>query len=81
MEPLRYRYNLIVGVFRNQDTAEDVCAGARAEGYDPFYIRFENGAMAVCLASSSSLVELSKTVASARSKAVCPRDAWIYRRK
>lgn len=74
---LENRYNLVIGVYRNKDTADAQCNLARKKGYNPYYIPFDGGVNAVCLCGSDFLADILDVVSKADSK-VCPKDAWIY---
>lgn len=71
------KYNLIIGVYRNEEAARSHFDLALNKGYKPSFIKFENGAQALCLAGSNNPDIILDIVSKADSK-VCPDDAWVY---
>lgn len=77
-EKLGYRYNLIIGVFRNRFIADSKYQIASNRGFSPFLIPFNGGINALCLCSSDSLGDVLDVYITGRKANVCPSDAWVY---
>lgn len=77
-EQLKYRYNLIIGVFRTKSIVDSECKAASDSGFQPFLIPFNGGINALCLCGSDSLGVVADTYVAGRKAKICPRDAWVY---
>lgn len=77
-EELEYKYNLIIGVFRNKSIADAKYKVASDWGFSPFLIPFNGGVNALCLCGSDALKDIVNAYAGGRTAGVCPRDAWVY---
>lgn len=74
---LEYRYYLIVGIYRNAETAGSHLDSARKAGFSPLCIELGDGMRAVCLAGADSPEKILE-VRAAAAPGVCPPDAWVY---
>lgn len=78
LEKLEYRYNLIIGVFRNRSIADSKYKMASDCGFSPFLIPFNGGINALCLCGSDSLGDVVEVFVGGCAAKICPRDAWVY---
>lgn len=76
--PLQKKYNVIIGVYRNEKIADAQMNDAQARGFSPFKIPFKGGVNAVCLASSDSFSELESLVIRGKRSGICPNGTWVY---
>lgn len=77
-EDVPFRYNAVIGVFRQKATAESLSAKCLLKGYNPYFIFYEQGVRAVCLCGSDTLSVLAASLASASYKGDCPKGTWVY---
>ncbi len=74
---LEARYYVIVGAFMFRSNAEALLKKAKAAGYQPAIINFNNGMNAVGLAPCSNIVDAKEALKSVRKESFCPKDVWI----
>lgn len=72
------KYNVIIGVYRKEETANKQISTVSAQGFTPFLITFPAGEIAVCLGAADDVHELCYIISSGRQANACPKDAWIY---
>lgn len=74
---LEARYYVIVGAFMFRSNAEALLKKAKASGYQPAIINFNNGMNAVGLSPCSNIVEAKEALKSVKKESFCPKDVWI----
>lgn len=74
---LEARYYVIVGAFMFRSNAEALLKKAKAAGYQPAIINFNNGMNAVGLAPCNNIVDAKEALKSVRKESFCPKDVWI----
>ncbi|MCQ2166284.1 MAG: hypothetical protein MJY49_02490 [Bacteroidales bacterium] len=80
-KPVKDKYSIIVGVFRNAASASRIVEKAKAKGFGAYLIRFPDGVNAVCLDGGGSPAAFPELITKARKEGLCPSDAWIYVKK
>ena len=74
---LEARYYVIVGAFMFRSNAEALLTKAKAAGYQPAIINFNNGMNAVGLNPCNNIVAAKEALKTVRKEAFCPKDVWI----
>ncbi len=74
---LKYRYYIIVGVFRESVNARSIFNAASEKGYSPVLINTCSGKLAVGLAPTNSRTKVEQMYNKVRREAFCPKDAWV----
>jgi menaquinone-dependent protoporphyrinogen IX oxidase len=68
---------LIVGAFMFRSNAEALLNKAKAAGYQPAIINFNNGMNGVGVSPCNNIVEAKEALKAVRKEAFCPKDVWI----
>ena len=74
---LEARYYVIVGAFMFRSNAEALLNKAKAAGYQPAIISFNNGMNAVGLSPCNNIVDAKEALKAIRNEAFCTKDVWI----
>ena len=74
---LEARYAVIIGAFMHRANAEALFKKAKAAGYAPSLISFNNGLIAVGVSPSNKIVEAKEALKKVRMERFCPVDVWI----
>lgn len=74
---LEARYSVIIGAFMLRSNAEALFKKAKAAGYSPSLISFNNGMVAVGVCPSNTIIEAKEGLKKVRMEWFCPVDVWI----
>ena len=74
---LKYRYYIVAGTFGSRDNAVALSSRARAAGFEPTLIPFNNGFTAVGLEGTDKMAVCWEALGKIRQESFCPKDAWI----
>lgn len=74
---LEARYYVIIGAFMVRSNAEALLKKAKAEGYEPAIINFNNGMNAVGLCPCNNIVEAKEALKIVKKEKFAPSDVWI----
>ena len=68
---------MIIGAFMVRSNAEALLKKAKAEGYEPAIINFNNGMNAVGLCPCNNIVEAKEALKIVKKEKFAPSDVWI----
>ena len=74
---LEARYTVIVGAFMFRSNAEALFKQAKAAGYAPSLISFNNGLIAVGVCPADSIFDAKEALRKVRKESFCPKDVWL----
>jgi len=74
---LEARYYIMVGAFVFRSNAEALLERAKAAGYEPAIINFNNGMNGVGLCPCNNIVAAKEALKTVKKEAFCPKDVWI----
>lgn len=76
-----FRYNAIVGVYRQKEKADNCIKKFSAKGYVPYFILFEDEVRAVCICGDDTMGMLAGMLSTAMNYGDCPAGTWVYIRE
>jgi len=74
---LEARYYVMIGAFMFRSNAEALLKRAKAAGYEPAIINFNNGMNGVGLCPCNNIVEAKEALKAVKKEKFCPKDVWI----
>ena len=74
---LEARYSVIIGAFMFRSNAESLFKKAKAAGYAPTLISFNNGMIAVGVCPVNTIFEAKEAMMKVKKERFCPKDVWI----
>lgn len=81
LEPIRNKYNIVAGVFRNAESAENLVQKAKAAGFGAYLTAFSGGVNAFFLDGGDNPKDFADKISRAIEEGLCPSDTWIYVKK